>query len=83
MAERQTIETDAGVFNCYKIVADVEFWISSKLWNPTERHRLVEWVAREAGTVRAGELDKKGRLMDYVELVKIEWPGEYVSQAND
>lgn len=81
VAAREKVRTPAGTFDCYKIVAEVDSRIKSPMYNPVEQHKFVEWVARGVGAVRLGEEDKKGRLMDYMELVKIEWPGEDVSQT--
>lgn len=74
VAAEEKVQTAAGEFDCYKIVAEAEYRIESPLYNPVERHRMVEWVARGIGAVRLGEEDKKGRLGDYMELVRIEWP---------
>lgn len=76
VAAEETVQTPAGEFDCYKIVTELNRKIKSPMYNPVERYRFVEWVARGVGAVLLGEEDKKGRLMDYMELVKIEWPEE-------
>lgn len=79
VAAEEKVQTPAGEFDCYKIVAEIESRIKSPMYNPVERYRFVEWVSRGVGAVRLGEEDKKGRLMDYMELVKIEWPQDGAS----
>ena len=74
VAAKEKVQTAAGEFDCYKIVADWVWRISSPLYNPVERHCFVKWVAPHIGAVKLGEEDKKGRLGDYMELVRIEWP---------
>jgi hypothetical protein len=74
VAAKEKVRTAAGEFDCYKIIAETEYRIEFPLYNPVERHRMVEWVACGIGAVKLGEEDKKGRLGDYMELVRIEWP---------
>ena len=63
----ETVTTEAGSFECYKISYDVftDAMIDIRI-------KGIEWIARDVGAVRTETYNKNGKLTGYTELVKLE-----------
>ena len=62
----ESVTTPAGTFECYKISQDVEMKAIMRI-----RMKETQWIAEGVGIVKSETYDKKGKLMDSSELVKI------------
>jgi len=56
----ESVTTPAGTFECYKITSDIE---SKMIF--TVKTTIVEWYAKEVGSVRSENYDKTGKLVSY------------------
>jgi hypothetical protein len=63
----ETVSTEAGTFECYKISYDV--FTDAMIDIQTKG---IEWIARDVGAVRSEIYNKNGKLTGYSELVKLE-----------
>ena len=64
----ETITTSAGTFNCFKLTQNSE----SKVAFMKVKGSTVEWYAEKVGIVRSESYDKKGKLLSYSVLTKID-----------
>lgn len=63
----EEIQTEAGVFECYKISFDIETRTIMTL-----RSSGVEWIAKNIGVVRSESYNRNGKLTGYSELSRLE-----------
>jgi hypothetical protein len=63
----ESITTEAGTFECYKISYDV--FTDAMIDIQTKG---IEWIARDVGAVRSEMYNKNGKLTGYSELVRLE-----------
>ena len=64
---KETITTEAGTFECFKITYDV--FVDGMI---DFNSKGTEWIAQDVGAVRTETYDKKGKLTGYTELIKLE-----------
>jgi len=64
----ESITVPAGTFNAYKISSD----FTSKTGFMTMNMKSIQWMVTEIGAVRTETYDKKGKLMGYTIVSKIE-----------
>lgn len=64
---KETVETPAGTFECYKITQETVVKTIMK-----KTFQSAEWYAMDVGLVRSESYDKKGRLDSYMVLTKLE-----------
>ncbi|MDD3741785.1 MAG: hypothetical protein PHH30_11140 [Bacteroidales bacterium] len=64
----ESITVPAGTFNAYKISSD----FASKTGFMTMNMKSIQWMVTEIGAVRTETYDKKGKLMGYTIVSKIE-----------
>jgi hypothetical protein len=62
----ETVTTDAGTFECFKVSYDVMTDAMIDI-----RSKGIEWIAKDVGAVRTETYNKNGKLTGYTELVKI------------
>ncbi len=64
---REKVTTEAGTFECYKITYDIytDAMIDINM-------KGIEWIAQDVGAVRTESYNKKGKLIGYTELIKLE-----------
>lgn len=65
---KESITTPAGSFDCYK----VENEVSTKAMLNTTKVITTSWYARGIGAVRTETYDKKGKLINVLELVSLQ-----------
>jgi hypothetical protein len=63
----ETITTEAGTFECFKIVQEIE--VKSLT---TVNVSSINWIAEGVGMVRTESYNKKGNLTDYTVLTRLE-----------
>ncbi len=63
---RESLTTEAGTFDCYKISYDVDS--RTRLIHMT--NQTVEWIAGDVGVIRSEIYDKKGKLGSYSVLTR-------------
>ncbi len=63
----ETITTEAGTFNCYKINYD----ISSRVGFINTNASATEWIAESVGLVRSENYNRRGRLTGYSVLTNL------------
>ncbi len=64
---KESVSTPAGTFEAYKISYDVEMKTIMSM-----KTTSIVWVAEKVGMVRSEDYNKKGKLVGYSELAKIE-----------
>lgn len=68
---KETISTDAGTWDCYKITYDGKMTINMGISIPV-RMKVAEWFAPGVGVVKTADYNKKGKLRGYTLLTKYE-----------
>jgi len=63
----ETVTTTAGTYECLKISQDISGKVGFVKFSASSR----EWLAENIGTIRSKTLDKKGKVKQITELVKI------------
>jgi len=63
---RETITTEAGTFDCYKVTQMIEIKTLGKFVV-----KGIEWIAENIGTVRSESYNKKGKLSGYSVLTSL------------
>ncbi len=66
----ETIETEAGSFECYKINQDIITKVGFMKMNTSS----TEWLSKEVGVVKSESYNKNGKLMASTELTKLVQP---------
>lgn len=64
---QEQITTPAGTFDCYKITYDFQMKTVLK-----KKYKVVQWLSDGVGMVRSETRNKKGKLMSYEVLTKLE-----------
>ena len=64
---KESVTTPAGTFECYRISQDVELKTIMRI-----KTSETSWMADGIGIVKTEHYDKKGKLTDYSELIRIE-----------
>ncbi|MDW7695414.1 hypothetical protein R9C00_27500 [Flammeovirgaceae bacterium SG7u.111] len=66
--KKETLETSAGSFECYKIT--YKFDAEVKIMGMTQRMTSsgAEWITEKVGMVRTENFDKKGKLVSYSQI---------------
>ncbi|MDR2920577.1 MAG: hypothetical protein LBV72_14590 [Tannerella sp.] len=64
---QESITTDAGSFDCYKVESES----TSKVMMTTTNINTTAWYAKNVGAVKTETYDKKGKLMSAMELVSL------------
>ena len=64
----ETISTPAGSFKCFKIVQETE----TRILLVKIKGSSAEWISEDAGVVRSETYNKKGKLLSYSLLYKLE-----------
>ncbi len=67
VGEMESVTTPAGTFDCYVLTQDVEVKSLMKIKTSEKT-----WLAEDIGVVKTESFDKKGKLMAWSELTKIE-----------
>ncbi len=62
------LETAAGIFDCIKISSDIQ----TKAMGMGFNGQTIEWVAEGVGTIKSESLNKKGKLISYSVLTRIQ-----------
>ncbi|MCF8378424.1 MAG: DUF3108 domain-containing protein [Bacteroidales bacterium] len=62
----ETITTEAGSFECYKMSYDIETRMVVKV-----QAKAVQWIAKDVGMVRSESYNKNGKLQGYSELTSL------------
>lgn len=60
---KESITTEAGTFECYKLSFDIETVVMIKI-----KAKSIQWIAKDIGMVRTESYSKNGKLQGYSEL---------------
>lgn len=67
VAAKESITTDAGTFDCFKVESES----STKVMLTTTKVTMTAWYAKNVGVVRSEVYDKKGNVTSKQELVSL------------
>lgn len=63
---KESITTEAGTFECYKLSFDIETVMVMKI-----QAKSIQWLAKDIGMVRTESYNKSGKLQGYSELTSL------------
>lgn len=63
---QEDLKVPAGTFNAFKINSVLQI----DMMGSTREFKSVEWIAKDAGTIRSESYDKKGNLTNYTILIE-------------
>lgn len=68
VVDQEDLAVPAGTFNAFKINSVLQI----DMMGTTREFKSVEWIAKDAGTIRSESYDKKGELTNYTVLIEYE-----------